>query len=169
MTHNEPKISNEDCAILCAGMSIELTNQKAHDGEKLVIRDGKKNVDSIHSYTDQRYIDIVEKLSGRVLILGLGFGSTPLRLLDKQDVSSITVVEIRPEVVTLFERVHDMKISEKYNFKIYVCDALDYTITEYDHVFIDLYHPPFDRKEYDTNMRILKQRFSNSIVHHLDQ
>jgi len=47
--------------------------------------------------------DFLREATGHVLILGLGIGMLPVALCRKEDVESVTVLEIEPQVIALVE------------------------------------------------------------------
>lgn len=73
---------------------------------------------------------ILQKAFGDVLILGLGIGMLPLAVSKKDEVTSVTVVEISPEVIQL---VHPHIANDK--LKVINGDA---------------YSPAFAKKSFDT-------------------
>jgi len=166
--YNEPQISNEKCKEL-SSENFLLLNQKTRFGDKLVIKEGRKYIDSVYNFTDKRYAEIVQKLKGKVLILGLGLGCNVIRASQKKQVKEVDVLEINTEVIKLFKRIYG-KFQGVEKINIYHDDAMKakWIGKNYDHVFIDIYNVQFDRKMYDKNMAILKDRYKDSTVHFIE-
>ena len=173
-THNQPQISDQRAVELSKGLDITLLNKRAgKHGDVPAIMDGKNYVDTAFSFTDKRYLDIQKRFSGKVLILGLGFGSSILHACANPDVTKVTVVEMRIEVIRLFWKFHGREFNGNQKLWVHLGDALEWDhLFDYDHVFIDLYHtpfrPPFSVEKYDHNMKILLDRFKNSITHYIN-
>ncbi len=163
----EPKITDKKCDELST-KTVQLINKRAFDGNKLAMKDGRSYIDTVYSFTDKIYIDMAKELTGNVLIYGLGFGATILRACENPEVRSVTVIEYRQEVVDLFYKLQGKEFQGFIKLKIVVKKALDYKKTGFDNVFIDLFHPPCDRKEYDESMAILEKRHNKANVHSLN-
>lgn len=166
--YNEPKISDERCLEISKDLGIVLLNQKTCCGDKLVIKQGRKYIDSVYNFTDSRYLDVVNQMKGNVLILGLGMGCNIIRSLEKTEINSLTVIEIHPQVISLFYTMYGTTFKGHEKLNIVNMDAFDFKEIDFDHVFIDIYNVQFDREIYFENMALLKQRYKDSIVHFIE-
>lgn len=83
------------------------------------------------------FMHFLRKASGSVLINGLGLGTTVKMLLEKDDVTDITVVEISPDVIKLVAPSYlDKRVT------IINADALEYKPEKgkrYDYVWHDIW------------------------------
>lgn len=87
----------------------------------------------------------LNKVSGDVLVLGLGLGYFPFMASLKNDVTSITIVEKNPAIIELYKAELAPFVSND-KIKIVCDDAFDYlkTHNDFDCVFADLWHNPED-------------------------
>lgn len=86
---------------------------------------------------------------GRVLTLGLGLGYYGFHASEKEDVSSVTVIERDEKVISLFETHILPKFPHKEKIKILHKDAIAFmedglTATAFDSIFCDLWHDQSD-------------------------
>ena len=86
---------------------------------------------------------------GRVLTLGLGLGYYAFHASQKEEVSSVTVIERDEKVISLFEAHILPKYPHKEKIRILHGDALAFmetelTATAFDCVFCDLWHDQSD-------------------------
>ncbi|MCH8013890.1 MAG: hypothetical protein IH823_03740 [Candidatus Dadabacteria bacterium] len=167
--YNEPQISDEKCLEISKDLDIVLFNQKTRQGNKLVITQGRKHIDTVYNYTDSRYLQIVKKLEGKVLILGLGMGCNVVRAAERKQVSSVDVLEINNDVIKLFKRIYGVfEGNEKVN--IYHDDAMKATWIgkNYDHVFFDTHimEPQHaNRARWHKELKLLQIRYKDSVFH----
>jgi len=159
-----PEISNKECSEISKAMSIDVMNKKAWNGLRPAIKENGQYVDTSLSFDDKRYSDVIKELKGHVLITGLGFGCAVLGALKKKSVKSVTVVEIRKEVIDLFYSLHSVTDT---GLTVVNMDAKDYKETGYDHVFIDHFHTPLDYDWYLGEMEDFKQRYKDSNIHYI--
>lgn len=85
--------------------------------------------------TNKRFVDIA---SGHILINGLGLGMILNRLIDKDSVKSITVVERSPDVIKLVAPTY----TSSAKLSIHLCDAFDFqppANMKYDAVWHDIW------------------------------
>ena len=86
---------------------------------------------------------------GRVLTLGLGLGYYAFHASQKEEVSSVTVIERDENVISLFETHILPKFPHKEKIKILKRDALvfmekELNATAFDSIFCDLWHDQSD-------------------------
>lgn len=93
----------------------------------------------------------MEEAFGRVLVLGLGIGYYPFIVSQKSNVSEITVVEIQPEVIALFEQNILPFFPRRDKIKIIKADAFSYLKTvkdgQFDYCFADIWEGQEDGAE----------------------
>lgn len=79
----------------------------------------------------------LDQARGSVLIFGLGLGVVVQALMNKRDITSITVIEIDPDVIKL-AGTHYLSVSRK--LKIIEGDAFKYyDETKYDAIWFDIW------------------------------
>ncbi len=86
---------------------------------------------------------------GRVVTFGLGLGYYAYRVSEKENVESVTVVEISPEAAELFERVILPQFPHKEKVSVIVSDAFEYAQTQmpaenFDYAFVDTWRDAGD-------------------------
>ncbi|MBR6922759.1 MAG: hypothetical protein IKH51_11245 [Clostridia bacterium] len=91
----------------------------------------------------------VKNAAGRVLTFGLGLGYFAFSAAQKDDVSSVTVVERDGDVIKLFCDVILPQFPNKEKIKIIQADAFEYAEQNYakrlyDYVFTDIWHDASD-------------------------
>ncbi len=93
--------------------------------------------------------DDISQAHGNVLTFGLGLGYYAFEVSNRDDVKSVTIIEKDSKVITLFEKNLLPLFPHREKIKIIRQDAFLYyerelRNTEYDHIFIDIYHTPDD-------------------------
>ncbi len=91
--------------------------------------------------------EAAQKLTGRVLVLGLGLGYVPYLLSLKTDVSEIVVVDSDPGIIHLFKEELLPRFSYSEKVKIVKEDAFEYLDKKhprFNGVFADLWHDQED-------------------------
>ena len=92
----------------------------------------------------------IARARGRVVTYGLGLGYFAFMTAAKPEVSRVTVVELDPAVIRLFETCILPRFSDQQRRKIKIVeeDALAYgarlTSADADYVFADIWHDPSD-------------------------
>lgn len=86
---------------------------------------------------------------GRVLTFGLGLGYYAYMVSEKDNVDSVTIVEINEDVIHLFKRHILPQFKQAEKIRIVHGDAFDFARTHlarnaYDYVFTDLWHDVSD-------------------------
>lgn len=88
---------------------------------------------------------------GRVVTFGLGLGYFAYHAAQKPEVTSVTVVDISPDVIALFEREILPQFPNKEKIRLVCKDAFAFADTElgdgYDFAFADIWHDAGDGKE----------------------
>lgn len=91
--------------------------------------------------------DDIEKITGNVVVCGLGLGYFPYMISLKNNVNKILIVEKNKDVIDLFERIILPQFQYKEKITILNIDAFDYLNNidaEYNDVYIDLWHDVSD-------------------------
>lgn len=112
----------------------------------------------------------ISKANGKVLTLGLGLGYFAFSCAIKNNVSSITVIEKNPEIISLFENCILPFFPKDKHIEIINSDAIDFmknpTVTDFDFVFCDLWHDVSDGislwlklKEFEKNFEKAEFRY----------
>lgn len=88
---------------------------------------------------------IVETVSGKVLVLGLGLGYFPYQIIQKANIDKIVVVENNPTIIKLFKNALYPFFNHQKKMVIILKDAFVYLKEEsgrnhFNHVFVDIYH-----------------------------
>ncbi len=103
----------------------------------------------------------IEKAHGRVLTLGLGLGYYAFMVSEKENVSSVTVVEKDADVIALFRELVLPQFPNGKKIRIIEADAFDYLqksqAEAFDFVFADLWHDQSDGLE--CYIRLRKNEF----------
>lgn len=88
----------------------------------------------------------IEEAKGNVVTLGLGLGYYAFMVANKDDVTSVTVIEKDPQVIALFRESILPFFPNGAKIKIIQADALQWCQTPYeaDFLFADLWHLPED-------------------------
>ncbi len=100
----------------------------------------------------------VGRARGRVVTYGLGLGYFAYRASEKDEVSSVTVVERSPDVIALFEEYILPQFPKKEKIKIVCSDAFDYAEKEapcekFDFAFADFWHDAGDGRDLMLKMK----------------
>lgn len=94
----------------------------------------------MEKFTNQRFLNNAE---GDVLIAGLGIGMLPAALAEKEDVKSITIIELNQEVIDLVEPLIRKYVKNENKIKIIQGDAYWYPHNHpderYDFVYLDIW------------------------------
>lgn len=103
----------------------------------------------------------VKRAKGKVLTYGLGLGYFAFRASEKQEVTSVTVVERSKDVIKLFETHILPQFSHRDKIRIICADAFEYAKKEmsaehYDFVFADIWHDVGDGRELYLKMKELE-------------
>lgn len=82
---------------------------------------------------------IDDKPNGDCLEIGLGLGVASKLILDKKNVKLLTTVEIDPDVIAIYEKMHP---EQPENHKIVNASGMDYLVQTdktFDFIFLDFY------------------------------
>lgn len=93
--------------------------------------------------------EAVDQAFGNVLTFGLGLGYYAYMVSEKENVESITVIEMNEDVINLFKTYILPQFKHNYKIKVIKADAFDYAKKymsngDYDFVFTDLWHDVSD-------------------------
>ena len=90
----------------------------------------------------------IQEASGKVLTFGLGLGYYAFMCSQKEDVSSVTIVEKDPSIIQVFEKALLPLFPHKEKIHIVKQDAFDFVqeadLSSYDYRFVDLYYDEQD-------------------------
>lgn len=91
----------------------------------------------------------IQSSHGQVLTLGLGLGYYAFHVSQREEVSSLTIVERNPEIIDLFQNHILPQFPHKEKIRLIQSDAFDYMQTQFrqskfDVVFADLWHDASD-------------------------
>ena len=105
--------------------------------------------------------EAVNEAKGRVLTYGLGLGYYAYMASQKQQVSSLTIVERDENVINLFEKYILPQFENKDKITIINEDAFKYAKNQmnkdnYDFVFVDIWHDPSDGVDMYLKMKKLE-------------
>ena len=105
--------------------------------------------------------EAVNEAKGRVLTYGLGLGYYAYMASQKQQVSSLTIVERDENVINLFEKYILPQFENKDKISIINEDAFKYAKNQmnkdnYDFVFVDIWHDPSDGVDMYLKMKKLE-------------
>lgn len=123
---------------------------------------------------------------GKVLVLGLGLGYYPFIVAQKQEVEHITIIEIEPKIIDLFNRHIFPHFENKEKITIVQADAIRYLQGvqdgQFDFCFADIWEGQFDGAKWykqiapfeDKLPRTqftywIKEQIEYTIAHHLDE
>ena len=70
----------------------------------------------------------LEEAEGRVLVLGLGLGYYPYRLMENKRVEKITIVEKNPHIIALFREQILPQFPHKDKIRIVEADAFEFLV-----------------------------------------
>lgn len=95
---------------------------------------------------------------GKVLTYGLGLGYFAYMASEKEDVSSVTVVELSPDVIELFKSFILPQFPHKEKIRIVCADAFEYAektapAEKYDFIFADFWHDAGDGRDLMLKMK----------------
>jgi hypothetical protein len=169
--YKAPQISNEKCKELSDRTGLCISNREHKGVQYPVIKPsagGKYFIDTAFNYLDVDYTNIIKGFKGDLLILGLGMGRGIIEACAKSKVKTVMVVEIDSRMIDLFWLIygHDFKGVNKLS--ITEGDALEYNKTDYDQVFIDIFQPPFNKKEYALIMDGLRYKYKKIKINYID-
>jgi len=104
---------------------------------------------------------------GRVVTFGLGLGYFAFMASEKPSVSSVTVVELDPAVISLFEKHLLPQFSHRDKITLIQADAFDYlehsmSNTSPDFVFMDIWHDIADGLDLFIRARPYESRFPST-------
>lgn len=103
-------------------------------------------------------IPAVKRSKGRVLTYGMGLGYFAYMASNKEEVSSVDVVDISGDVLHLFEKYILPQFPNKNKINLIEADAFSYAENEmpkkdYDYVFVDIWHDVSDGRDIYLKMK----------------
>ena len=108
--------------------------------------------------------DDIAKVSGKVLVYGLGLGYYPYMISLKDEVKEIVIVEKDSNIIKLFKENILPQFKNKDKIKIVQDDAFHFEKTDtktYDYCFVDLWHGSEDGIEFYLKFKALELRSKN--------
>lgn len=107
----------------------------------------------------------IKQAHGRVVTFGLGLGYFAYHAAQKPEVTSVTVVDISPDVIDLFKTHILPQFPHKEKVKTVCADAFAFADTRlgegFDFVFADIWHDAGDGKELYLKMKQYEERYPN--------
>lgn len=105
----------------------------------------------------------VEQAFGHVLTFGLGLGYYAYMVSEKENVESVTIVEMNPNVIRLFKKYILPQFKQAQKITIIQADAFEYAQNQlpkeqYDFVFTDLWHDVSDGIDMYVKMKKYEKR-----------
>ena len=106
--------------------------------------------------------DAIEAAHGRVVTFGLGLGYFAYMASEKEDVESVTVVELSHDVIRLFETYILPQMKHRDKIKIVNADAFEYAEhtmprERFDYAFVDTWRDASDGAPMYRRMRELEK------------
>jgi hypothetical protein len=106
----------------------------------------------------------VAEAFGSVLTFGLGLGYYAYMVSEKDNVDSVTIVEINEDVIRLFKQHILPQFKQAGKIQIIHADAFEFARTRlsqdaYDYVFTDLWHDVSDGIELYLKMKLIEQQY----------
>ena len=99
----------------------------------------------------------IDAALGRVLTFGLGLGYFAYHASEKQNVESVTVVDISDDVIELFRTRILPQFPHKEKIRLIKCDAFEFAKTQmagnFDFVFADIWHDAGDGRDLYLRMK----------------
>lgn len=96
----------------------------------------------------ESFKDFISEAKGNVCICGCGLGYVAYMLSIKEDVESVTVVEINPDVIEMFETHILPQFKNKDKIRVVKADALEYlqntNLSSFDYVNVDIWRDTLD-------------------------
>ncbi|QFK70209.1 hypothetical protein F7984_02510 [Pradoshia sp. D12] len=110
----------------------------------------------------------IEQAFGNVLTYGLGLGYYTYMISEKENVDSITVVEMNEDVINLFQTYILPQFKNHQKIKIIKANAFEYAQKsmakgQFDFVFTDLWHDVSDGIDMYLKMKLFEKRCPNTI------
>lgn len=111
--------------------------------------------------------DAIAKAHGKVVTFGLGLGYYAYMAAQKDEVESVTVVELSSEVINLFNKHILPKMSNAHKIKIVNADAFEYAEKvmpneDFDLAFVDTWRDASDGAPMYERMRALEKYSKNT-------
>ena len=93
--------------------------------------------------------EAVNRAKGKTITFGLGLGYFPYMSSLKPEVESVTIVEVDPDVICLFEQFILPQFEYKHKIKVVLADAFEYASLQmpkekFDFAFVDIWHDVSD-------------------------
>ncbi len=116
-----------------------------------VLQDGREWM-TVTPHEIRTTLPAVKEAKGNVLTYGLGLGYFPYMAHLKEDVESVTIVELDSRVIDLFKNYILPQFPHKEKIKVINADAFEFaknetSKTHYDLIFADTWHDPSDGVE----------------------
>lgn len=105
--------------------------------------------------------DAIERARGKVVTFGLGLGYFAYMASEKEEVESVTVVELSPEVIKLFEENILPQMEHREKIRIVCADAFEYAEKimpkeDFDLAFVDTWRDASDGAPMYRKMKALE-------------
>ena len=132
------------------------------------LREDKRTWMSITPNEVETMREPIEKARGKVLTFGLGLGYFAYMVSEKNDVSTVTVIEQNEDVISIFKSYILPQFRNGCKIRIVKGDAFEYASKymskeDYDYVFADLWHDVSDGLNMYIKMREYEKLCPNTI------
>ena len=112
--------------------------------------------------------DAVDGAFGNVLTFGLGLGYYAYMVSEKENVESVTIVDMNEDVIQLFKKYVLPQFKNAHKIKIIKADAFEYAQKhmsngKYDFVFTDLWHDVSDGIDMYLKMKKVEEQHPNTV------
>lgn len=110
----------------------------------------------------------VDQAFGNVLTYGLGLGYYAYMVSEKENVTSVTIVESNEHVINLFQKYVLPQFKHTHKIRIVQADAFEYALEhmgkgKYDFVFTDLWHDVSDGMDMYLRMKEYENRSPGTV------
>lgn len=103
---------------------------------------------SVEPFEINTFKKIIDEATGNVLLAGLGLGYAAYMISRKEDVKSVTVIELNESVINLFNKYLLDQFENKDKIKVVHSDAIQYmtqeNLKQYDYVNMDIWKSLYD-------------------------
>lgn len=103
---------------------------------------------TVEPFEIESFKSFIEKANKNVLICGCGLGYLAYMLSLKEDVDNITIIELNPQVIKMFESHILPQFGNSDKIKVIEANAIDYLnsqdLSEYDYINVDIWRDTID-------------------------
>ena len=114
------------------------------------------------------FASFIEEAKGKILLMGCGLGYVAYMLSLKDDVEEVTIVELDPDVKSMFETYLKPQMNNKIN--IFLGDAIEFLKSEdismYQYCSVDIWHGVTDMFPIYLKCLLLEQKHPKTKFHY---